>query len=114
MCVVSLSACVCLRAANGPLRPPAFRPQHQAWKPAAAAYRFAASRLGVEPREAMMVASHPWDINGALAAGMRAAYVARGGAEAYPAYLRRPEADVPDFGALADALLALPAAGGEQ
>lgn len=64
-----------------------------------------------------MAASHPWDINGALAAGLRGVYVARSaspgaaGAEAYPDYLRRPEAVVADFAELAERVLALPPAG---
>lgn len=56
----------------------------------------------------MMVASHPWDINGALSAGLRGAYVQRGGGpgdESYPDYYRRPDAVVQDFSALADWLL---------
>lgn len=77
----------------------------QAFKPDPRAYRFAANRLGVMPSEAMMVASHPWDVNGALAAGLRGAYVERD--EAYPGFLRRPELATRGFGELADCLLAL-------
>ena len=39
-----------------------------------------AERTGVAPGELMLVAAHGWDISGALAAGCRAAFVARPGA----------------------------------
>ncbi|KIY95551.1 2-haloacid dehalogenase [Monoraphidium neglectum] len=78
----------------------------QAFKPDPRVYRFAASQLGLSPGQCMMVASHPWDINGALSAGLRGAYVKRG--EAYPSFLRRPEAVVGGFDELADLLLGKP------
>ncbi|MDP6039474.1 MAG: haloacid dehalogenase type II [Candidatus Latescibacteria bacterium] len=43
------------------------------------AYQVGVRLLGIEPHEAMMVASHPWDLNGAKAAGLHTAYVARPG-----------------------------------
>ncbi|KAI8469251.1 MAG: HAD-like domain-containing protein [Monoraphidium minutum] len=79
----------------------------QAWKPDARAYRFATDRLGVPQHDVLMVAAHPWDVNGALAAGLRGVYVRRAGGGAFPAFLRRPEAVVGDFGELAERLLAL-------
>lgn len=51
----------------------------QRFKPAREAYVYAARRLDVEPREMCLVAAHGWDIAGALAAGCRAAFVARPG-----------------------------------
>jgi 2-haloacid dehalogenase len=47
------------------------------YKPAPEAYRTAARLLGVEPAELMLVAAHPWDLDGARAAGLRTAFVDR-------------------------------------
>ncbi|GAC1698906.1 MAG: haloacid dehalogenase type II [Candidatus Limnocylindrales bacterium] len=49
-------------------------------KPAPEPYRMVAEKTGVAPGEVMLVAAHGWDISGALAAGLRAAFVARPGA----------------------------------
>ena len=46
-------------------------------KPSAAAYQYAAKQLGIKTSEILMVAAHPWDIAGALAAGGEAAFIAR-------------------------------------
>jgi 2-haloacid dehalogenase len=35
------------------------------WKPASAAYAYALAECGVEPADAMRVAAHPWDTDGA-------------------------------------------------
>jgi 2-haloacid dehalogenase len=48
-----------------------------AYKPAPEAYLTAARLLGVEPGELMLVAAHPWDLEGARAAGLRTAFVYR-------------------------------------
>lgn len=50
-----------------------------ALKPAAAPYRAVAERCGVGIAEVRLVAAHSWDISGALAAGAKAAFVARPG-----------------------------------
>ena len=73
-------------------------------KPAPEPYRMVAERAGVTIGEVRLVAAHGWDIAGALAAGCRAAFVARPGATLYP---RGPQPDVvgPDLTAVADALL---------
>jgi len=47
------------------------------FKPHPAVYRFASKRLGLEPDEIMMVASHAFDILGARHSGFRGAYVNR-------------------------------------
>lgn len=60
-----------------------------AWKPAAAAYRYAATACGVPPDQLMLIAVHPWDIDGADRAGLRTAWINRTGGP-YPAYFRRP------------------------
>jgi 2-haloacid dehalogenase len=47
------------------------------YKPDREVYLGAASVLGVEPREVMMVAAHKGDLRAAQAAGLRAAFVER-------------------------------------
>jgi len=47
------------------------------FKPHPSVYRFAANKLGLEPGEIMMVASHSFDILGARYSGFRGAYVNR-------------------------------------
>jgi 2-haloacid dehalogenase len=47
------------------------------YKPAPEVYRAAARLLGVEAAELMLVAAHPWDLEGARAAGLRTAFVDR-------------------------------------
>lgn len=79
------------------------------YKPDREVYRGAASALGLEPGQVMMVAAHKADLRAAQAAGMRAAFVERplekglgGGADLLP----DPDADVQatDFMDLADKL----------
>jgi len=47
------------------------------YKPDAAVYRTAAALLDVAPEQVLMVAAHKWDLDGARAAGLRTAFVAR-------------------------------------
>ena len=49
----------------------------QAYKPAPEAYLTAARLLDVAPGELMLVAAHPWDLDGARAAGLMTAFVDR-------------------------------------
>jgi 2-haloacid dehalogenase len=49
----------------------------EAYKPAAAPYRYAADRLGVAPQELTLIAAHAWDVVGARAAGLEAVWVER-------------------------------------
>ncbi|MGI8711996.1 MAG: haloacid dehalogenase type II [Solirubrobacteraceae bacterium] len=51
----------------------------RALKPAAAAYGLVARECGVAIDQVRLVAAHAWDVSGALAAGARAAFVARPG-----------------------------------
>lgn len=60
------------------------------WKPARGAYAYAMEQCGIEPVDAMLVAVHPWDIDGAARAGLRTAYVNRSGTP-YPDYFEQPE-----------------------
>ncbi len=70
------------------------------WKPHADAYGYALQTCGVEAGDAMLVAVHPWDTDGATRAGLRAAYVNRGGTS-YPTHFRSPELEVDSITALA-------------
>jgi 2-haloacid dehalogenase len=63
------------------------------WKPARAAYLYAADRLGIRPGDATLVAVHPWDIDGAARAGLRTAWINRTGGT-YPTHLTSPERTV--------------------
>jgi len=76
-------------------------------KPAPEPYRMVAERTGVPIGSVRLVAAHGWDIAGALAAGCRAAFVARPGAVLYP---NGPQPDVvaPDLAGIADALERMP------
>src|SRR3546814_11403490 len=47
------------------------------WKPGAAAYAHALARSGVDPMDAMLVAVHPWAIDGAARAGPATAWINR-------------------------------------
>ncbi|MDN5751171.1 MAG: haloacid dehalogenase type II [Pseudonocardia sp.] len=59
------------------------------WKPAPASYAYAAAECGVDPAEMMLVAVHPWDVDGADRAGLTTAWVNRTGAP-YPGHHRPP------------------------
>jgi len=74
-----------------------------AWKPAAGSYRRSLEVCGVQADEAMLVAVHPWDIDGAARAGLRTGWLRRG-ATGYPSYFRAPEVEAADLQELAVAL----------
>lgn len=67
-----------------------------AWKPAEPAYRYALNTCGVEASEAMLVAVHPWDLDGAARAGLRTAWIDRG-ATPYPRSFTPPEVRATDL-----------------
>lgn len=69
------------------------------YKPHGATYRWAARTAGVPIGESMLVAAHGWDVAGAKAAGMRAAFVRRPGKVLYPLALD-PDLVVDDLGEL--------------
>lgn len=50
-----------------------------AYKPDPSVYRKALELMRVEPGQALMVASHPWDLRAAAEQGMTTAYIAREG-----------------------------------
>lgn len=61
-----------------------------AWKPHPTSYAYAVARCDIPAADAMLVAVHPWDIDGAARAGLRTGWINRRGAR-YPSYFRRPE-----------------------
>jgi len=75
----------------------------RALKPAPEPYRMVAERSAVPIGDVRLVAAHGWDIAGALAAGCRAAFVARPGAALYP-HGPQPDIVAPDLTGIADAL----------
>lgn len=46
-------------------------------------YAFALAKCGIHPKDAILVAVHPWDIDGAARAGLGAAWINSTGGE-YP------------------------------
>lgn len=70
------------------------------WKPAPDAYRFAAAQTGVAPERCLLVAAHPWDVDGARRAGLAAAWLRRG-AGVYPDVMTPPTLVAPDLRELA-------------
>lgn len=77
------------------------------WKPGLASYQYAARTCDVAVEQMMLVAVHPWDIDGAARAGMRTAWINRTGV-VYPAYFMPPEVTVTALTELADRLPAGP------
>lgn len=77
------------------------------YKPHPLVYRTAAHKMGVSPDECMLIAAHGWDVAGAQWAGLRAAFVARPGAQLYP-LAPEPEIVAPDVASVADRLLQMP------
>ncbi len=62
-------------------------------KPRVETYQAVAARLAMQPAEVMMVASHPWDLHGARAAGFSTAFVSRG--QLWPASFDPPDLAAP-------------------
>jgi 2-haloacid dehalogenase len=73
------------------------------WKPAAGSYAYALEQCGVEPMDAMLVAVHPWDIDGSAPAGLATAWVNRSGGP-YPEYFQAADLKVASLTDLADRL----------
>jgi 2-haloacid dehalogenase len=72
----------------------------EAWKPAPAAYHYAARACEVEADQIMLVAAHPWDIHGAHRAGLRTGWICRDPVP-YPRYFAAPDLHAPSLAALA-------------
>ncbi len=73
------------------------------WKPHADAYAYAVRTMGADVADTMLVAAHPWDIDGAARAGLATAYVNRQD-RPYPRHFRAADLEVDSFAALAAAL----------
>jgi 2-haloacid dehalogenase len=73
------------------------------WKPAPAAYAYALAECDVDPMDAMLVAVHPWDTDGAQRAGLASAWINRSGAR-YPSHFRKPDLEATSLVHLADQL----------
>lgn len=78
------------------------------WKPAPSTYAWALDQVGATAQEALLVAAHPWDVDGAARAGLTTAWVDRpapGGASSpHPGVMIEPDLAVPGLDALADLL----------
>ena len=73
------------------------------WKPGPASYAYALDSCGVAASEALLVAVHPWDIDGASRAGLSTAWLNRAGSP-YPAYFSRPDLELHNLSQLASLL----------
>ena len=73
-------------------------------KPGPRPYHLVAERLGVPIEQVRLIAAHAWDVSGALAAGARAAFVARPGAVLSPLGAA-PDIIGADVAAVADSLI---------
>lgn len=73
------------------------------WKPAHDAYAYAVAECGISPADAMLVAVHPWDTDGAARAGLASAWIDRQNRQ-YPSYCTAPVAQASSLTALADQL----------
>jgi 2-haloacid dehalogenase len=74
------------------------------WKPAAEPYEHACRKLGVPPGAAVLIAVHPWDVHGAMCAGLRGAWLDRHG-DPYPGVFLAPDVRASDLPALVDRLI---------
>lgn len=54
------------------------------YKPAPETYHTVVNKFGIQPKEAMLIAAHGWDVAGALNAGLKAAFIDRKGKALYP------------------------------
>ena len=74
-------------------------------KPRREVYQHAARSAGVEPGRLALVATHPWDIQGAKAAGLLTGFVARG--QAFPPVMASPDVQGEDLVEVVEKLLRL-------
>ncbi len=79
--------------------------QVRALKPRREPYELVARTFGTEIGSVRLIAAHGWDVAGALAAGCRAAFVARPGMLLSPVG-EQPDIVGDDLGAVADRIVA--------
>ncbi len=77
------------------------------WKPRSEPYRHAADRAGVPPDAVALVAAHPWDVHGAIRAGLIGGWANRTG-RPFPSVFAEPHVQGDSLVAVVEALLALP------
>ena len=82
----------------------------QVFKPHPRVYEHAVGQLPAEPREVALVAAHAWDVMGAISAGLRGAWVARGEGWLVPV-VPRPDVEGKDLHDVAAQLAARARAG---
>lgn len=70
------------------------------WKPARETYAFALRSCSVDAADAMLVAAHPWDTDGAGRAGLTTAWVNRAGG-GFPGYCQAPDLEASSLDDLA-------------
>ncbi len=75
------------------------------WKPAPGAYAYALQQCRVDPTDAMLVAVHAWDIDGASRAGLATAWLNRTDAP-YPGYFKAADIQLGSMTDLAEQLSA--------
>lgn len=75
------------------------------FKPRREVYERVAQLCKVKPKRVALVAAHPWDIQGAKAAGLRAAFVRI--ERSFPASMRAPDVEAGSLTEAAHALIAL-------
>lgn len=73
------------------------------WKPAPESYAYALAQCAVDPEDAMLVAVHPWDTDGATRAGLASAWINRDHSH-YPGYFLSPTLEAASLTDLADQL----------
>lgn len=78
--------------------------QVERWKPAPEAYHYVLAEHGVAPEAAALIAIHPWDVQGALHAGLQAGWINRD-AQRYPEPFARPQVQASSFGGVVEQLL---------
>lgn len=72
-------------------------------KPVGRVYHAAADAAGMAPDRVTMVAVHPWDLNGAAAAGLRTAFLDDG--RPYPSTMRAPDCRASSLGTLIERVI---------
>lgn len=77
------------------------------WKPRSEPYRHACDRAGARPGLSALVAVHPWDVHGAIRAGLVGGWANRGG-RPFPPVFTEPHVQGGTLVAVVEALLALP------
>ena len=73
------------------------------YKPHKQVYQEAARMLNTKVEECMLIATHDWDVFGALSSGLRAVFVKRVGKETYSLSIK-PDLEVENLFSLAEKL----------